>query len=568
MSNPFEPTPLLGTESIDNTNNSSLSALFSDDSVNTEQLPSTEEVVVEPQKVSNKEEENDEIRVNLLNELFGDQTVIKNPVEAKVKKEKTIDLSTNAEKFSKKISNQPVMDPKLNLGENKDNSNTNIVGKINYNSLEKRYSDSARLWPIVDEVMLIAGSNNKIQGLVSALELTRDKVKDDEQREELFRVIKPILATNGLKIADPTDIPPILQMAYDELIGISVLGDLWRDDSVSEILVDGWDKISVEIAGKLSRTNISFRDAVHANSVARSLALRVSERQVSRSINLVTSELPRARVQFAYGPVVKGGLAIAIRKFSALLDLNKLKSLNALNEEMEQFLKDCVHSRAGILVSGGTGTGKTTIINLLSSFIPSTERIVTIEDAFELSLTGTHIVSLQTKEASSADDTVSVSLSQLLKATLRLRPDRIIVGEIREGEGAEVMLAAANTGHDGTMTTIHANTPDMAVNERLVDLIRQNRNSSDDAIRRTIASAFELVVQVERGRKGNRFISGIMQVDRDFINSEGILALRPIFTGADNGDGTTLFKKENKVQKNTVLEHKLEDYDILTWLED
>ena len=568
MSNPFEPTPLLGTESIDNANNSSLSALFSDDSVNTEQLPTTEEVVIEPQKVSNKEEENDEIRVNLLNELFGDQTVTKNPVEVKVKKEKTIDLSTNAEKFTKKIANQPVMDPKLNLGGNKDNSNTNIVGKINYNSLEKRYSDSARLWPIVDEVMLIAGSNNKIQGLVSALELTRDKVKDDEQREELFRVIKPILATNGLKIADPTDIPPILQMAYDELIGISVLGDLWRDDSVSEILVDGWDKISVEIAGKLSRTNISFRDALHANSVARSLALRVSERQVSRSINLVTSELPRARVQFAYGPVVKGGLAIAIRKFSALLDLNKLKSLNALNEEMEQFLKDCVHSRAGILVSGGTGTGKTTIINLLSSFIPSTERIVTIEDAFELSLTGTHIVSLQTKEASSADDTVSVSLSQLLKATLRLRPDRIIVGEIREGEGAEVMLAAANTGHDGTMTTIHANTPDMAVNERLVDLIRQNRNSSDDAIRRTIASAFELVVQVERGRKGNRFISGIMQVDRDFINSEGILALRPIFTGADNGDGTTLFKKENKVQKNTVLEHKLEDYDILTWLED
>jgi len=568
LSNPFEPTPLLGTESIDNADNSSLSALFSDDSVNTEQLPSTEEVVIEPQKVSNKEEENDEIRVNLLNELFGDQTVIKNPVEVKVKKEKTIDLSTNAEKFTKKITNQPVMDPKLNLGGNKDNSNTNIVGKINYNSLEKRYSDSARLWPIVDEVMLIAGSNNKIQGLVSALELTRDKVKDDEQREELFRVIKPILATNGLKIADPTDIPPILQMAYDELIGISVLGDLWRDDSVSEILVDGWDKISVEIAGKLSRTNISFRDALHANSVARSLALRVSERQVSRSINLVTSELPRARVQFAYGPVVKGGLAIAIRKFSALLDLNKLKSLNALNEEMEQFLKDCVHSRAGILVSGGTGTGKTTIINLLSSFIPSTERIVTIEDAFELSLTGTHIVSLQTKEASSADDTVSVSLSQLLKATLRLRPDRIIVGEIREGEGAEVMLAAANTGHDGTMTTIHANTPDMAVNERLVDLIRQNRNSSDDAIRRTIASAFELVVQVERGRKGNRFISGIMQVDRDFINSEGILALRPIFTGADNGDGTTLFKKENKVQKNTVLEHKLEDYDILTWLED
>lgn len=502
-------------------------------------------------------------KVDLLNELFGDNNK-QDIKQVKPQKEKSISLDTISDKYSKKNAPENIA-PSRNSKEN--STSTQITGKINYNSTEKRYSDSSRLWPIVDEVLLIAGSNSKIQNMVSELQLTRDAVLDNEQKENLFKMIKPVLASNGLKISDPTDIPPVLQMAYDELIGISVLGDLWRDDSISEILVDSWNKISVESGGRLSETSIAFRDSNHANSVARALALRVSERQVSRSINLVTSELPRARVQFAYGPVVKGGLAIAIRKFSELLDLTKLRQFGALDEQMEKFLKDCVKSRAGILVSGGTGTGKTTIINLLSSFIPLNERIVTIEDAFELSLTSKHIVSLQTKEASSADDTVSVSLSQLLKATLRLRPDRIIVGEIREGEGAEVMLAAANTGHDGTMTTIHANSPDMAVNERLVDLVRQNRNSTDDAIRRTIASAFELVVQVERGRKGNRFISSVAQVDRDFINNEGVISLRTIFEGFDDGSGGTTFKKVNPVAKNTVLEKKLEDNDILTWLE-
>ena len=441
------------------------------------------------------------------------------------------------------------------------------LAKSSNATLSRRYSDADRLWPIVDSVLAVAASDSRIQRLVGDLALTRDPAEDDRQREQLFVALKPAMAGAGIRIPDPSDVPPLLQMAYDELIGISVLGELWRDPSVTEILVDRWDRITAERRGRLEPTQMSFRSPEHAASVARALALRVSERQVSRSINLVTAELPRARVQFAYGPVVRGGLCIVIRKFSELLGLEALRAKGALDTDMESFLRDSVMARAGVLVSGGTGTGKTTIINLLSSFIPDTERVVTIEDAFELSLANTHVVSLQTKEASSADDTVAVSLSALLRATLRLRPDRIIVGEIREGEGAEVMLAAANTGHDGTMTTIHANTADMAVNERLVDLVRQNRSSGDDAIRRTIASAFDIVVQLERGRRGNRYISSISQIDRALMDG-GLIHPRPLFVGEDDGNGGTRFRRVGSVRPDTAFGRRLRDIGLDRWMEE
>ena len=430
------------------------------------------------------------------------------------------------------------------------------MGKIHSGGLERRYTDGARLWPIVDSILAVAGSDVRVQQKAATLELTRDLELDVTQRDEILAVLRNRLGAEGVKITDPSDIPPVLQMVYDELVGISVLGDLWRDPEVTEIMVDRWDKIVIERNGRLEKTVFSFRNPEHAQSVARSLAQRVSQRALSRSINLVTAELPQARVQFAYGPVVKGGLAISIRKFTKLLTLDDLIARGALNKEMESFLRDCVLSRSGILVSGGTGTGKTTIINLLSSFIPTNERVVTIEDAFELQLSNSHVVSLQTKEASSADDSVSVTLAQLLRATLRMRPDRIIVGEIREGEGAEVMLAASNTGHEGTMTTVHANSVDMAVNERIVDLVRQVRASGDDAIRRTIASAFDIVLQVERGRKGNRFISEISQIDRTYI-TKGSIANHVIFKGVDNGDGTVTFTHAGKLKKGTNLYNRM-----------
>lgn len=425
----------------------------------------------------------------------------------------------------------------------------------------RRIVESQRLWPIADLVLQSIGSDPTVQVLTNELELTRDPVEDSRQRTHFFDTIKPRLALAGVQIPDPRDVEPVLSLAYDEILGISVLGDLWRDPDVTEIMVDRWDRIVVERNGRLELTNITFRDAEHANAIARSLAMRVSDRAVSRTIPLVTAELPQARVTFAYGAVVKGGLSITIRKFRDLLSLDQLLAYQSLTPQMVDFLQDAVTSRVGILVSGGTGTGKTTIINLLSSFIPDTERVLTIEDAFELSLSNTHVVSLQTKEASSSDDTVSVTLADLLRNTLRMRPDRIIVGEIREGEGATVMLSAANTGHDGTMTTIHANSAEMAVNERLPDLVRQVRTVSDDtSIKRSIASAFDLVVQVSRGRGGRRYISQIASVDA--VTGTGDVRLDPIFRAEPDSDGKPVFTFLG-VPRDTLLAERLSEKGVL-----
>jgi hypothetical protein len=164
------------------------------------------------------------------------------------------------------------------------------LAKSSNATLSRRYSDADRLWPIVDSVLAVAASDSRIQRLVGDLALTRDPAEDDRHREQLFVALKPAMAGAGIRIPDPSDVPPLLQMAYDELIGISVLGELWRDPSVTEILVDRWDRITAERRGRLEPTQMSFRSPEHAASVARALALRVSERQVSRSINLVTAD--------------------------------------------------------------------------------------------------------------------------------------------------------------------------------------------------------------------------------------------------------------------------------------
>lgn len=398
--------------------------------------------------------------------------------------------------------------------------------------------NTERIWHLVDQTLALIGTDSNLQRVTQDLELTQDLEIYRRQRSELESALRPRMGGAGIAIGGAGDIEKIIDRVHDELISISVLGELWRDPEVDEILVDRWDIINVERNGRLETTDLSFRDPRHAESTARALALKVSDRAVSRSIPLVTAELPGARITFAFGAVVKGGLSITIRKFKKLLELSDLLRFGSLNEEMVEFLSDAVKARASILVSGGTGTGKTTIINLLSTFIPDDERVITIEDAFELKLANTHVVSLQTKEASSSDDTVAVDLANLLRNTLRMRPDRIIVGEIREGAGAMVMLAAANTGHDGTITTIHANSVDAALNERLPDLVRQARSNRDDlAIQRSIAGAFDLAIQVSRGRAGGRYISEIALIRG--IDETGAITTDSVFTGEEHGEGFT-----------------------------
>lgn len=421
----------------------------------------------------------------------------------------------------------------------------------------KNAQENDRIWTLVDQTLALIGSDSMLQRLAQSIELTQNLDIYSRQRGELEAALRPRMASSGVTISGPADIEKIIARVHDELSGISVLGDLWRDPSVDEILVDRWDVVNVERNGRLETTDVSFRSHQHAEGTARSLALKISDRAVSRSIPLVTAELPGARVTFAFGAVVKGGLSVTIRKFKKLLELSDLLRFGSLNEEIVDFLRDAVLARGSILVSGGTGTGKTTIINLLSTFIPDEERVISIEDAFELKLANTHVVSLQTKEAASSDDTVSVTLANLLRNTLRMRPDRIIVGEIREGEGAMVMLAAANTGHDGTITTIHANSVTAALNERFPDLVRQVRsNRDDDAIQRSIAGAFDLAIQITRGRSGRRYVSEIAVicgVDWD----TGRIETETVFSGEENAEGVRF--QRHPVRSETEFVRRLEE---------
>lgn len=475
--------------------------------------------------------------------------VIDNIFDRKIEDKVVIDEVKDI--FSSSPSDFVTSEKQINL-----NQSDKAYSKFSNWDMERKSSQFVRLTPIVEQILRVAGSDVDVQKYAHDLVLTTNPEVEAKQKELILDLLRLKIGASPVKISNPDDSTAIFEIVYDELLGLSVIGDLWRDDEVTEIMVDRWDRITVEKNGKLLETTLKFKNAEHAASVARNLAIRISDRALSSSIPLVTAELPNARVTFAFGAVVKGGLSITLRKFRRLLTLDELKAKSSLNEEMVNFLSDAVRARAGILVSGGTGTGKTTIINLLSTFIPENERVITIEDAFELNISAKHVVSLQTKEASSRDDQISITMADLLRNTLRMRPDRIIVGEIREGEGASVMLAAANTGHDGTMTTIHASSANLALNERLVDLVRDVRNSPDEAIKRTIMAAFDVVVQVSRGRKGQRYISDIAVVDRsNFVNNE----LRPlsIFIGEEAKDGTVNHRRAGKVDPNGLLGLKL-----------
>jgi pilus assembly protein CpaF len=422
----------------------------------------------------------------------------------------------------------------------------------------RRSANSEQSWPVVKRLMSFVQQDNELNRLTSRLTLTRDLSVDLAQ----FTALTELLWAKLNGVPEFAMIPPHVlglaaELAYDELLGISVFGPFWRDPEVTEILVDAWDRISIERYGRLERTPLRFRDLDHAQETARRLATKVSQRALTQANPLVTAELPGARVTFALGYVVKSGISISIRKFPPLMNMDRLASFGALSPEMRAFLTDAVVARANILVSGGTGTGKTTFVNALSESIPDTERVITIEDAYELGLRNTHWVAMQTKEASSSDDEVRVDLASLLKSTLRMRPDRIIVGEIREAEGASVMLMAANTGHDGTLSTIHAQSADRALNFRLTGLIRQNSQMPAEVAALEVSSAIDIVVQVVRER-GVRFVSEITVSDPAMVYGATITPVQ-IFRGhlPPDAESTPVFEQVGTVPAGSALAAKL-----------
>ena len=478
-------------------------------------------------------------------------TISDNSLEVLFAEEAAEDYSDSSKPFSKNSR----MEFRRKAAEEASLGKQEAVRQAESARIQSEYRVPEHLWGNVDRVLGIVVNDSDLQSVVNRFELTRDKEIDMLQRKALQEAVSPKLLDAKVSIQNPLDVKATFDLVYDELIGISVIGPLWRDESITEVMVDGWNQVTIEKGGLLYQTPIRFRDMRHAERVARDLASKVSDRQLSPVSPLLTAPLPGARITFCYGSVVSSGLSITLRKFPVLLGMDGLLKKGSLSLEMARFLQICVESRATVLVSGGTGTGKTTMINALSGFIPDTERVITIEDAFELNLANKNWVALQTKEKASGDDTVIISQDMLLVNTLRMRPDRIIVGEIREGNGATVMLRAATTGHDGTMTTIHANDPETALNERLVDMVREVNKAPDEVVKRAVSRAVNLVVQVTRENK-KRYISSIAVVDRSCIK-EGIIIPDEIFRGRMSKDGEILYEQVSKVRAETELGDKI-----------
>lgn len=299
----------------------------------------------------------------------------------------------------------------------------------------------------------------------------------------------------------------------NEVAGFGPIEELITDESVTEIMVNGPALVYVERRGRIELTPIKFLDNDHVLQTIEKI-IKPLGRRVDRAWPLVDARLPDgSRVNAIIPPCALDGPTITIRKFSKKkLTVDDLIKFGSLTEQMAQFLKACVVSRLNIVVSGGTGSGKTTLLNVLSGYIPEDERIITVEDAAELQLAQTHVVRLETKPVEANEPTGRpVTIRDLVINTLRMRPERIIVGECRGGEALD-MLQAMNTGHDGSLTTVHANSPRDAMSRLETLVLMAGMDLPLSVVRRQIASAINLIVQQARLRDGSRKVTNITEI--------------------------------------------------------
>ena len=299
----------------------------------------------------------------------------------------------------------------------------------------------------------------------------------------------------------------------DEMLGLGPLEPLLKDDTITEIMVNGPKKIFVEKLGKLTLTDVKFQDNQHLMNIIERILTPLG-RRIDESSPLVDARLADgSRVNAIIPPLSLVGPAVTIRKFSKKpFSVENLIAFGTMDERMAQFLRACVKARINILVSGGTGSGKTTTLNVLSSFIPNTDRIVTIEDAAELRLQQEHVVTLESRPAN-LEGKGAITIRDLVRNALRMRPDRIIVGEVRSGEALD-MLQAMNTGHDGSLTTAHANTPRDALSRLETMVLMSGLDLPVRAIREQVSSAIDLVLQQSRIRDGSRKVTYITEVQK------------------------------------------------------
>lgn len=342
-------------------------------------------------------------------------------------------------------------------------------------------------------------------GLLASLETERAK-------KDLHEATVQLMAADQTHVLSAEGRKRIIQQIEDEVFGLGPLEPLLNDSTVSDILVNGPKSVYVERHGKLERTLYTFLDERHLRNIIDRIVSQVGRRIDEASPMVDARLLDGSRVNAIIPPLALDGPSVSIRRFAVdKLTMDNLLGYNSLSNEMARFLDAAVQGELNILISGGTGSGKTTTLNIFSGFIPETARIVTIEDSAELQLQQPHVVRLETRPAN-LEGKGEITQRDLVKNCLRMRPDRIILGEVRGAEAVD-MLAAMNTGHDGSLATIHANTPRDALSRVENMFSMAGWNMSTKNLRSQIASAIHLVVQMERQEDGKRRMVSISEIN-------------------------------------------------------
>jgi pilus assembly protein CpaF len=350
----------------------------------------------------------------------------------------------------------------------------------------------------------------------------------EDLTEQVYRAVTEELALDRTPLTRE-ERREIVRQLTDDILGYGPLEPLLRDDSVTEIMVNAFDRVYVERSGKLELSEVRFVDESHVLRIIDKIVSQVG-RRVDEASPMVDARLPDgSRVNAIIPPLAINGPTLTIRKFSRdPYTVNDLITFGTLTARSAQFLAACVKGKLNILISGGTGTGKTTTLNAMSAFIPGDERIVTIEDAAELQLQQDHVITLESRP-SNIEGMGEIKIRELVRNALRMRPDRIIVGEVRGAETLD-MLQAMNTGHEGSLTTIHANAPRDALSRLETLVMTAGVELPHRAIREQIASAFDLLVQIQRLVDGSRRITHISEVlgmEADVVTLQDIFVATP-----------------------------------------
>ena len=348
--------------------------------------------------------------------------------------------------------------------------------------------------------------------------------------ERIYFVLKKMIDKEKIVISE-RKISKIVREIYEDTFEFGPISALMNNESVTEVMINSWNDIYIEEMGTIRKVDISFRNNQHLRNLVEKiispLGLRVDE-----SFPMVDARLKDgSRINIVLSPVSEKELVVTIRKFKrSLISMDDLLLEGSLDKKIAGFLKVCVQSRINIVLSGATSTGKTTLLNIISGFIPQNERIITIEDTFELNLKLAHVIRLESRP-SNLEGKGEITLRDLVRNSLRMRPDRIIVGEIRGLEAVDV-LQAMNTGHEGSMTTVHANSPVDLISRLETMLLMSGINLTPASARRIIASSVDLVIHLERLNNGERIISRVSEIKEDSgkIGDSATLEVKDIFT--------------------------------------